>query len=304
MRLFRRKKQAKVAPEYLIELDHLERWFGWGDAQTRAVSQVDLKIKKGEFVAIMGPSGCGKTTLLNIIGLLDHSSGGDYLLNGQLVSRLSSRQKAKIRNRQIGFIFQDYNLIPRLPIIENVALPLLYAGQGKTRRLKRASQILAKFNLQNREYYMPWQLSGGQIQRVAIARALVNQPLLILADEPTGAVDSYASHVIMEELYSLHQEGHTIIMVTHNQDLTSYATRVIRMLDGKIVEDFDNNLGAVNFYPRVTLSSRVDFNKSYFKPKSSAKTSTKKPISIVKNDAVKSAPAPRKQIKIKQEEVA
>lgn len=234
-------KQNK--PEFVIELTQLIRRYGFGDAQMYAVDAVDLQIRPGEFVIIMGPSGCGKTTLLNILGLLDDNVDGTYILDGQDVSRLSPRQKAKIRNRKIGFIFQNFNLIPRLSVIENVALPLLYAGVGRTARLERASQILSTFHLSEREYYMPWQLSGGQIQRVSIARALVNQPSIILADEPTGNLDSKASHIIMEELYRLNQAGNTIIMVTHNPNLTSYADRVLTMLDGKIVSDKDNNSG-------------------------------------------------------------
>lgn len=196
-----------------------------------------LKIEQGEFIAVMGPSGCGKTTLLNIIGLLDRADEGEYLLNDKLVHRLSSKQQAKVRSNQIGIVFQSFNLINRLTILENVALPLTYKGLSRTKRLERASNILKTFHLQEREYYMPWQLSGGQMQRVAIARALVNEPSIILADEPTGNLDSRSSHVIMEELAELHKKGNTIIMVTHNPNLTSYASRVINMLDGKIASD-------------------------------------------------------------------
>src|SRR5690606_22901209 len=178
---------------------------------------------------IMGPSGCGKTTLLNILGLLDRPDDGEYLLDGKPVNKLSSFRHAKIRAKQIGTIFQSFNLINRLNVIENVALPLTYSGVRRTKRLEAASAILKTFRLQEREYYMPWQLSGGQMQRVAIARALVSQPSLILADEPTGNLDSRSSHVIMEELSDLHQRGNTIIMVTHNPNLTTYASRVIRM---------------------------------------------------------------------------
>ncbi len=229
--------------EYVIELDGLTRSYGFGDTEFNALDEVDLKIKPGEFVVIMGPSGCGKTTLLNILGLIDQPSDGRYFLEGKEISDLTFRQKAKLRNSRIGLIFQNFNLISRLSVIDNVALPLLYAGVGKTRRLEKASKILSTFQLSEREYYMPWQISGGQVQRVAIARALVNDPAIILADEPTGNLDSRASHIIMEELLQLNQRGHTIVMVTHNPNLTSYANRVVTMLDGKIISNRDNDSG-------------------------------------------------------------
>ena len=221
----------------VIHLQKLTKQYGRGDAAHNALDEVTLKIEKGEFIAIMGPSGCGKTTLLNIIGLLDRADDGDYLLDGKSVEKLSSKQQAKVRSNQIGIVFQSFNLINRLTVLENVALPLTYKGLPRTKRLERASEILKTFHLQEREYYMPWQLSGGQMQRVAIARALVNKPSIILADEPTGNLDSRSSHVIMEELSELHKKGNTIIMVTHNPNLTSYASRVINMLDGKIASD-------------------------------------------------------------------
>lgn len=225
-----------------ISLAGLTKRFGLGDAEHFAIDGIDLTIKQGEFVAIMGPSGCGKTTLLNILGLLDGSTEGEYLLDGQDVSSISNRKKARIRSRQIGFIFQSFNLVNRLNVIENVALPLIYQGVGKVKRLEMASAILKNFHLSEREYYMPWQLSGGQTQRVAIARALVNNPSIILADEPTGNLDSRASHIIMQELADLHKRGNTILMVTHNPRLTSYATRVITMIDGRIDTDTDTLL--------------------------------------------------------------
>lgn len=221
----------------VIELRGLTKRFGVGDAEHDAISGIDLTIQKGEFVIIMGPSGCGKTTLLNILGLLDRSTDGEYLLEGRSVASLSPRQHARIRSDKIGFIFQSFNLVSRLNIIENVSLPLTYKGIGRTRRLQLASSILKNFHLSEREYYMPWQLSGGQTQRVAIARALVNKPSLILADEPTGNLDSKASHIVMEELADIHRRGNTIIMVTHNPELTSYASRVINMIDGRIDSD-------------------------------------------------------------------
>lgn len=228
---------AKSANEPVIELTSLKKRFGVGDAEHYALDGVDLTVKKGEFIAIMGPSGCGKTTLLNIIGLLDRSTDGEYALDGGNVEDLSGRKQARIRAARIGFIFQSFNLIERLNVLENVALPLTYSGVHHTKRLQRASEVLKTFHLQEREYYMPWQLSGGQTQRVAIARALVNDPSIILADEPTGNLDSRSSHVIMEELSEIHKKGNTIIMVTHNPNLTTYATRVITMLDGRIDTD-------------------------------------------------------------------
>lgn len=220
-----------------IQLRGVTKRFGLGDAELLALDGVDLTVEKGEFIAIMGPSGCGKTTLLNVLGLLDQAFEGTYLLDDRPVDSLTSRRHAKLRSEHIGFVFQHFNLIPRLSVIENVALPLTYRGLGKTKRLQEASRILKNFHLGEREYYLPHQLSGGQIQRVAIARALVNSPSIILADEPTGNLDSKTSHLIMEELADLHRRGHTIIMVTHNPDLTSYASRVITMLDGRIDTD-------------------------------------------------------------------
>ncbi|MEO7905310.1 MAG: ABC transporter ATP-binding protein [Candidatus Saccharimonadales bacterium] len=226
-----------TSPQPVIELRGLEKSFGLGDAEHNAIDKIDLTIEKGEFITIMGPSGCGKTTLLNILGLLDRSTGGEYFLDGVSVERLSSSRHARIRSRQIGIVFQSFNLIPRLNVLENVALPLTYKGMTRTKRLQAASDILKSFHLAEREYYMPWQLSGGQMQRVAIARALVNNPSIILADEPTGNLDSKSSHVIMQELSDLHKRGNTIVMVTHNPNLTTYASRVIHMLDGKIASD-------------------------------------------------------------------
>jgi putative ABC transport system ATP-binding protein len=221
----------------VIVLKDLRKRFGLGDAAHYAIDGIDLTIQKGEFIAIMGPSGCGKTTLLNILGLLDSDVEGEYELDGRNVSTLSSRKQARIRSQQIGFVFQSFNLINRLNVLDNVALPLTYKGIPRLAREKQASKMLANFHLAEREYYMPHQLSGGQTQRVAIARALVNDPAIILADEPTGNLVSNASHIIMEELSDLHKRGNTIIMVTHNPRLTTYASRVITMLDGRVDTD-------------------------------------------------------------------
>ena len=221
----------------IIELKGLTKKYGYGDTESFALKDFDLTIKRGEFIMIMGPSGCGKTTLLNIIGLLDRATRGEYILNGENVASISAHRQARLRAKKIGFVFQNFNLINDLPILENVALPLVYTGYSKTSRLKNASSVLKRFHLQEREYYLPYQLSGGQQQRVAIARANVGDPEIILADEPTGNLDSRSSHIVMEELKAIHEEGNTIIMVTHNPALTVYATRVINMFDGQIDTD-------------------------------------------------------------------
>jgi putative ABC transport system ATP-binding protein len=221
----------------IIELKRLTKRYGYGANEYYALRDFDLTVRQGEFIMIMGPSGCGKTTLLNMIGMLDAPTSGEYLLNGKPVAKMSGRRKARLRSREIGFIFQGFNLINNLPVIENVALPLVYSGYSVGRRLRMASDVLANFHLERREYYMPSQLSGGQQQRVAIARSLVAGPSIILADEPTGNLDSRTSHIVMEELSDIHAAGNTIIMVTHNPALLSHATRVINMLDGQIDTD-------------------------------------------------------------------
>jgi putative ABC transport system ATP-binding protein len=230
----------------IIELKGLTKRYGYGDTESFALKDFDLTIKRGEFIMIMGPSGCGKTTLLNMIGMLDRPTSGEYILNGENVAGISSARQARLRAKKIGIIFQDFNLIQDLPVIENVALPLVYVNRPRTVRLKSASEALSRFHLSEREYYYPHQLSGGQQQRVAIARAIVSEPEIILADEPTGNLDSRSSNIVMEELKNIHEEGNTIIMVTHNPALTVYATRVINMLDGQIDTDIktvsDQNL--------------------------------------------------------------
>ena len=221
----------------IIDLKKLSKVYGFGDATTIAVDVSDLNVEKGEFVAIMGPSGSGKSTLLHIIGLLDRPSTGQYKLDNRNVSRFRSGKRAKARRDKIGFVFQNFNLLANMTALENVALPLAYKGKGTLRRLNQASVMLAKVGLQAREYYYPHQLSGGQVQRVAIARALINSPSIIIADEPTGNLDSASSKVIMELLKEIHKGGNTILMVTHNPELTAYASRVLYMHDGKIVVD-------------------------------------------------------------------
>ncbi|MGI0133787.1 MAG: ABC transporter ATP-binding protein, partial [Candidatus Micrarchaeaceae archaeon] len=204
----------------LIELKDVSKLYGFGDATTLALDEVSLTIDKGEFVAVMGPSGSGKSTLMNIIGLLDRPSHGQAWMDGRPVARLRPSQAAKIRRDTIGFIFQSFNLLPRLTVLENVALPLAYKGIPLTRRMKVASQILERVGIQSHEYFLPSQLSGGQAQCAAIARALVNNPKLIIADEPTGNLDSAASRLVMELLADIHKSGNTIIFVTHNPELT------------------------------------------------------------------------------------
>lgn len=239
----------------LINLEDVSKLYGFGDATTLALDEVSLSINKGEFVAIMGPSGCGKSTLLNIMGLLDRPTYGSYKLNNRLVERLSPSRAAKLRRDTIGFIFQSYNLLPRLTVLDNVALPLAYKGFSQTRRLELASSMLERVGMQNREYFYPSQLSGGQIQCAAIARALVNDPTIIIADEPTGNLDSNGSRLVMELLSEIHKMGNTVIFVTHNPELTRYATRVVYMHDGLIVQDEASDLGQVAKTARRNLYS-------------------------------------------------
>lgn len=229
----------------IIEIKDVSKLYGFGDATTVALDEVSLSVEKGEFIAIMGASGSGKTTLMNIIGLLDRPSHGDYSLNGKNVSRLHSSRRAKTRRDHIGFVFQSYNLLPRLNIIENVALPLAYRGMTQTRRLKAASRLLETVGLSDREYYKPHQLSGGQLQRASIARALINNPTIVIADEPTGNLDSKATRVVMELLADVHALGNTVLMVTHNPALTRYASRIIYMRDGAIVYDEASAIGEI-----------------------------------------------------------
>lgn len=229
----------------VIELTNVSKIYGFGNATTVALDEVNLIVKKGEFVAIMGASGSGKSSLLNVIGLLDRPTYGTYNLSGRTVSKLRPNRLAKARRDHIGFIFQSFNLLPRLTALENVALPLAYRGITQTKRLKQASQALEDVGLGEREYYLPKNLSGGEAQRVAIARALVGGPSLIIADEPTGNLDSVNSKIVMELLAELHAKGSTILMVTHNPELTRYATRVLYMHDGGIMFDEQTKIGEV-----------------------------------------------------------
>ena len=229
----------------IIELNDVSKLYGFGDATTLALDEVSLTIEENEFVAVMGPSGCGKSTLMNIIGLLDRPTHGDYLLRSRHVSKLRQGQRAKIRRDTVGFIFQSFNLLPRLTVLENVALPLVYKGVSVSRRVKQASAMLERVGLIDREYYYPRQLSGGQAQCAAIARALINNPSIIIADEPTGNLDSASSRLVMELLSDIHKMGNTILFVTHNPELTRYATRVVYMHDGAIIHDEQTAIGDV-----------------------------------------------------------
>ncbi|MGH7141942.1 MAG: ABC transporter ATP-binding protein [Candidatus Saccharimonadales bacterium] len=229
----------------VIEIHDVSKLFGFGEATALALDEVSLSIKSGEFVAVMGPSGCGKSTLMHIIGLLDRPTHGDYILNNRHVARLRPNQAAKIRRDTIGFIFQSYNLVPRMTVLENVALPLVYKGMPLTKRLEKASYILERVGMQSREYFLPAHLSGGQVQSTAIARALVNDPKLIIADEPTGNLDSAGSRLVMELLTEVHKMGNTVIFVTHNPELTRYANRVVYMRDGQIIADEQTAIGRV-----------------------------------------------------------
>ncbi len=211
-----------------------------GDQEIHAVSGVDLEIKRGEYVAIMGPSGSGKSTLMNLIGCLDTPTKGDYFINGYLVSDLSDDELARIRNKEIGFVFQTFNLLPRATALHNVELPLIYAGVPAEERIERAKQALRLTDLEQRMYHKPSELSGGQRQRVAIARALVNNPSILLADEPTGNLDSATSAEIMALFDRLHKQGNTIVLVTHERDIAEYAHRIVTIRDGKIHRDEPN----------------------------------------------------------------
>ncbi len=211
-----------------------------GQEIIKALDEISLSINKGEYVAIMGPSGSGKSTLMNIFGCLDSPQSGTYLLNQKNVSQLPENDLAMIRNEEIGFVFQTFNLLPRISALENVALPLIYAGKNKKQRHKMALNALTQVGLANRASHKPNELSGGQRQRVAIARALVNSPSIILADEPTGNLDTKTSDEIMQLFEQIHQNGNTIVMVTHETDIAAHAQRVITMVDGRISTDVSN----------------------------------------------------------------
>jgi len=224
----------------LINIKKLKRDFQLGNETINVLKGIDLQINKGEYVALMGPSGSGKSTLMNLLGCLDTPTSGVYILNGKDVSQMHDDDLAEIRNKEIGFVFQTFNLLPRTTALDNVALPMIYAGYSKTDRNERATEVLTQVNLADRMDHQPNQLSGGQRQRVAIARALVNKPSIILADEPTGNLDSKTSIEIMNLFNDIHKNGNTVILVTHEEDIAKYAHRIIRLRDGMIESDNPN----------------------------------------------------------------
>ncbi len=221
----------------IIHLENIRKSYYLGKNELQVLKGITLDIFKNEYVALMGPSGSGKSTLMNLLGCLDTPSGGKYILNGKDVSRMPDNDLAEVRNKEIGFVFQQFNLLPRLTAAENVALPLVYGGINKKERIERAMDVLAKVKLDDRSHHKPNELSGGQAQRVAIARALINNPSIILADEPTGNLDSKTSYEIMGILGKIHDDGNTVILVTHEEDISHYAHRVIRLRDGVVESD-------------------------------------------------------------------
>lgn len=266
----------------VIELSSVTKAFGFGDATNVALDGITLHVEEGEFLAVMGPSGSGKSTLLNIIGLIDFPTHGTYHIKNKKVSKMGSIRRAKMRRDHIGYVFQSFNLLPRMTALENVALPLAYKRVNYVKRLNNASEMLRSVGLQEKEYYYPHQLSGGQLQRVAIARALVNSPSVIIADEPTGNLDSAASEAIMNLLSDLHKRGHTIVMVTHNPDLTVHASRLIYLKDGQIKHDVKLAPGEAIDLSNLSAAEqhKKEFKKNTKKPpreKRSMKKVTKKP---------------------------
>ncbi len=224
----------------VIKLEEITRYFSIGSETIKALQGVNLEIFKNEYVALMGPSGSGKSTLMNLLGCLDTPTSGRYLLNNKDVSKMEDDELAEIRNKEIGFVFQTFNLLPRLNALENVALPLIYAGYTKQQREERAKEVLEQVGLKDRMTHKPNELSGGQRQRVAVARALVNKPSIILADEPTGNLDSKTSYEIMALFEEIHKNGNTIIIVTHEEDIALHTNRIVRMRDGKVERDEKN----------------------------------------------------------------
>lgn len=221
----------------IIHLENIRKSYYLGKNELQVLKGISLDIARNEYVALMGPSGSGKSTLMNLLGCLDTPSGGKYILNGKDVSRMPENDLAEVRNKEIGFVFQQFNLLPRLTAAENVALPLVYSGVGKKERTERAMEVLTRVKLEDRMHHKPNELSGGQAQRVAIARALINNPSIILADEPTGNLDSKTSYEIMEILGAIHADGNTVIIVTHEEDISTYAHRIIRLRDGVVETD-------------------------------------------------------------------
>jgi putative ABC transport system ATP-binding protein len=229
----------------VILLEEIRKSYFMGNQELKILKGINTEILKNEYVALMGPSGSGKSTLMNILGCLDSPTEGKYILNGNDVSTMADNDLADIRNKEIGFVFQQFNLLPRLTALENVALPLVYAGLPKKIRTEMAQEVLRKVDLMDRSHHKPNELSGGQCQRVAIARALVNNPSIILADEPTGNLDSKTSYEIMNIFSKIHSEGNTVVLVTHEEDISNYAKRVIRLRDGLIESDKRKDLASV-----------------------------------------------------------
>lgn len=221
----------------VIHLEEIRKSYFMGNQELKILKGLSLDINKNEYVALMGPSGSGKSTLMNILGCLDSPTSGKYILNGSDVSTMADNDLADVRNKEIGFVFQQFNLLPRLSALENVALPLVYAGIPKKTRIEMAQEVLRKVDLMDRSHHKPNELSGGQCQRVAIARALVNNPSIILADEPTGNLDTKTSYEIMNIFSKIHADGNTVVLVTHEEDISNYARRVIRLRDGVVESD-------------------------------------------------------------------
>ncbi|HEX8517777.1 MAG TPA: ABC transporter ATP-binding protein [Bacteroidia bacterium] len=234
----------------IIKLDQIAKSYKIGTEIIHALVSVSLDIYKNEYVALMGPSGSGKSTLMNVLGCLDSPSSGEYILNGKSVAKMPDNELADVRNKEIGFVFQSFNLLPRSTSLDNVMLPLIYAGFSKDQRLARAKEVLEQVGLGERMMHKPNELSGGQRQRVAIARALVNKPAIILADEPTGNLDSKTSVEIMALLEEIHKQGNTIVLVTHEEDIAQHAHRIVRLKDGVVERDYKNE-------SVTTVSSRI-----------------------------------------------
>jgi putative ABC transport system ATP-binding protein len=233
----------------IIHLENIRKSYYLGKNELQVLKGISLDIFKNEYVALMGPSGSGKSTLMNLLGCLDTASAGKYVLNGKDVSRMPDNDLAEVRNKEIGFVFQQFNLLPRLTAAENVALPLVYSGINKKERAERSMQVLKTVKLDDRSHHKPNELSGGQAQRVAIARALINNPSIILADEPTGNLDSKTSYEIMDIIGKIHAAGNTVILVTHEEDISHYAHRIIRLRDGLIESDKVNANPIKNVVP-------------------------------------------------------
>jgi putative ABC transport system ATP-binding protein len=225
----------------IIHLETIQKSYFMGKNELQVLKGVSLDIFKNEYVALMGPSGSGKSTLMNILGCLDTPTDGKYVLNSQDVSKMEDNALAEVRNKEIGFVFQQFNLLPRLTALENVALPLVYAGMSRKLRNEKAKHVLDMVNLSDRSHHRPNELSGGQSQRVAIARALVNDPAIILADEPTGNLDTKTSHEIMDIFGQIHNSGNTVVLVTHEEDIANHALRIVRLRDGVIESDVSSN---------------------------------------------------------------